>query len=78
MNAKQYRLERNEAWQRIAELEQQLKAYEPTSKFTKKEIVNKHDRWLLRLTKKTSLDYDELRQFWLFRDLMFKHWSRFK
>jgi len=44
---------------------------------TRQQVLDKHDRWLLRLTKKQVMTLAELEQFWLFRDLMFKHWNKF-
>lgn len=74
MNAKDYRLQRDEALQQVAELKKLL----PDPKApTKKDILDKHDKWLLRILNKRSHKLDELERFWLFRDLMFKHWNKF-
>jgi hypothetical protein len=46
-------------------------------KMTRQEVLLRHDEWLLRILAKRTHRLDELQRFWLFRELMFKHWNKF-
>ena len=77
-NYKDVRLQRDAALMRVMELEEELekmKVY--PAKLSKEKVLEKHDKWLLRLMKKREHKLEDLEQFWLFRKLMFKHWNRF-
>lgn len=78
-SAKEYRIERDVAYKRISALEAEIRELHVTpSRFTREEILNKHDDWLLRIMKKGTIQYEEMRQLQLFRNLMFKNWNRFQ